>query len=156
MNFSRAKLMDILADANDGQPDLRQLSYDSLVAAAYRAEASADTPEEIIDLITQFANIATTTMHKISSDFAKSCIDLLPAGHAASNSPLADRIAWTSVDPILGPAGQPLIAACIASSGSETENVHAWTRINVLSGQELLPKHFVNTIASLESEVSRA
>jgi hypothetical protein len=152
MSFSRTKLMDILADANEGQPELRQLKYDSLVSAAYRAESFADNLEDVADLVTKFASIATTTTHVVPAGFLQSCVDLLPAGHTASEAPLEDRIAWTLVDPILGPAGQPLLAACISSSTSETENIHAWARIDVLSRQGALPKHFVSTIASLELE----
>jgi hypothetical protein len=155
MSFSRTKLMDILADANEGQPELRQLKYDSLVAAAYRAEAVADSSEQALELIASFAAISTKTVHSIPSGFLASCSDLLPAGHSASDAPMQDRVSWVLVDPLLGPSRQALVAACISVDSSETENIHAWARINALSKQEALPQYLISTIAALEIEAIR-
>lgn len=155
MNFSRATLLDVLAEVNEGQPEQRQLSYASIVAAAYRAEALADTPEEVVQLLSLFARTATKTTNKFPNAFVASCSDLLPEGHTAGAFALEDRIAWVLADPVLEPSKQPLLAACIYPGNSQTENIHAWTRLKVLGRQNLISKEFVLTVASLESEVSR-
>jgi hypothetical protein len=152
VGISRAKLFDILAVANEGQPDNRKLSYNSIVSAAYRAQEEASTVEELEMLVFSFAHTATFTTTKSPSAFVSKCLDLLPEGHTLTLCSLDDRLAWTVSDPLLDDPRKPIIAAAV--SGSSVQNVHAWARLRALSSQGTLTSAFIQTVRSLELEAS--
>ncbi len=155
MTFSRSNLLDILADANEGQPESRQLSYNAIVSAAYRAEMFAETTDQLLDLVKQFAETATKTVHKTSNSFVASCSDLLPSGHPITNCSIEEKIDWVAADPLLDGPKRTTIIACVSPDASATENSHAWARFSVLKKQGLLPTSFINTVTALELEASR-
>lgn len=154
MSFSKSEILDILAEANEGQPENRQLSYKSIVSAMYRAQSVADTHEQATELVKQFANTATKTTHKATS-FVSSCADLLPHGHPITECSIEDKVDWIAADPILDGPRKTTIVACISPDASATENSHAWARFSVLRKQGILPAYFINTITALELEASR-
>ncbi len=152
MAFSKALLLDILAEANENQPESRQLSYKAIVSAAYRAELEFESSEELEANLREFASAATRTHSAPASKFIAACVDLLPVGHTLGSASLDDKIEWLLSDPILEESRKPLVAAAINSYASETENSHAWVRLKALADQNVLPKEFINTIAVLERE----
>lgn len=154
MNFSKLELLDILAEANEMQPENRMLKYEALVSAAYRAETKSDSKEEVIALIKDFAEVSTKTLSSSPNDFISECTDLLPEGHSLGASDLETRISWVASDPILEPSKQPLVSAAVGKFGDGTENAHAWVRLVALSEAGLLSKEFIATISKLELEVS--
>lgn len=153
MNFSKSELLEILAEANENQPENRMLDYKTLVAAAYRAETQADSPEEVIALVSSFAKTATSTIYDSSLKFVASCKDLLPTGHPMSEASIEDKIAWAESDPALEESKKSLVAAAVGVYGSGVENMHAWTRLLALSNAGALPKEFLKTVSKLEMEV---
>lgn len=154
MNFSRTELLDILAEANEHQPENRMLSYNALVSAAYRAEARADTKDQVVSLIKEFANDATSSISVASSAFTAECVDLFPDGHWLSGADTATKVAWVAADPTLGPTRSGLVAGAVGSFGDGTENAHAWARLVVLSEMGLISQDLIDTIAKLELEVA--
>lgn len=152
MNFSKSELLEILAEANENQPENRVLNYKTLVAAAYRAELQSDSPEKIISFISEFAKVATSTISESSSKFILSCKDLLPNGHPMSEASLEEKIAWVESDPFLDASKKGLVAAAVGAYGPGVENMHAWARLLTLSNLNVLPKEFIKTISKLELE----
>ncbi len=152
MNFSKSELLEILAEANENQPQSRMLEYKTLVAAAYRAETEAETQEEVLSLISSFAKTATSTVYDTSLKFVERCKDLLPAGHPMSEASLQDKITWVASDPMLDESKKSIVAAAAGVYGSGVENMHAWTRLLALANSGTLPKEFLKTISRLETE----
>lgn len=148
--LSKIQMLDILAEANEYQPQFRQLPYKSLVSAAYRAEVKAMSTAQVEKMVTDFANFASSSACKTSNSFLKECTDLLPAGHPMTDSPLEDRIAWVQADPDLS-GKQTLVSSAISSDG--IENVHAWARLRTLANSGNISSDLVDTITKLEAEV---
>lgn len=148
--LSRLALLDLLAEANELQPEARQLPYKSLVSAAYRAELVAYEEDDQKKLLSDFANFAASSADRTKNQFILACLDLLPENHPATDSPLESRLAWVQLDPALS-SKTPLISSAIASSG--VENTHAWVRLKTLAKEGSVGKELLATISALEVEV---
>lgn len=148
--ISKASLLDILAEANEYQPELRQLPYKSIFTAAYRAELVAFGDDAQKELLAGFANFAVSSAHRSKNEFNRSCIDLLPDSHPAKNGELEGRLEWVENDPIFS-TRQGLVSSAVKSSG--VENTHAWARLYTLSSEGLVGRELLDTLSALELEI---
>jgi hypothetical protein len=148
--LSRITLLNLLAEANETQPDPRQLNYKSLVSAAYRAELVAYEEESQKALLSDFANFAVSSADRTKNQFILACLDLLPQNHPATDSPLENRLAWVEMDPAFS-SKRSLISSAVMSSG--VENTHAWVRLKTLAKEGSIGAELITTISALETEV---
>lgn len=149
--LSRLTLLDLLAEANELQPEARQFSYKSLVSAAYRAELVAYEEDDQKKLLSDFANFAVSSADRTKDQFILACLDLLPENHPATNSPLEGRLSWVEMDPVFS-TKEGLVSSAVTSSG--IENTHAWVRLRALSKQGSIGEELLTTLSALEVEVS--
>lgn len=139
----------VVAVANESRPIEEPINFASVQEVAYRELQVSNNEEKALHRVIDFCLAQSGENITYDRD-----LDLFPSDYLYNIKGIDGKLDWLEANTTIEPKQIGIVAAALESSFDSFENIHAWTRLEILKNTGEISSDLYTLAEKLEREVS--